>query len=239
MTPEQLKASILQYAFQGKLVEQRHEEGTAEELYREIQSEKQALIKQKKTKKTKPLEPISDTEIPFEVPSTWVWLRLKEAVYNHGQKTPDRVFSYIDIGSIDNKSQQLNEDENILEPKKAPSRARKIVKTGDVIYSTVRPYLHNICVIDDRFTHEPIASTGFAVMACFEGIYNKYLFYYLLSPWFDAYANDTNNSKGIAYPAINDDKLYKAPIPLPPLPEQHRIVAKIEELLPLCDLLWK
>ena len=107
--------------------------------------------------------------------------------------------------------------------------------SGDVIYSTVRPYLHNMCIIDREFSHEPIASTGFAAMTCHEGLYNKYLFYFLLSPDFDRYANDTENSKGVAYPAINDQKLYKALVPIPPLNEQKRIVAKIEELMSFVD----
>ena len=69
---------------------------------------------------------------------------------------------------------------NIIEAKEAPSRARKITHYGDVLYSTVRPYLHNMCIVDKEFTCEAIASTGFAVMTCVESCYNKYLFYYLL-----------------------------------------------------------
>ena len=68
MTPEQLKASILQMAIQGKLVEQRTEEGTAEELYQQIQKEKQKLIKEGKIKKEKPLAEITEDEIPFDTP---------------------------------------------------------------------------------------------------------------------------------------------------------------------------
>ena len=235
MTAEQLKGSILQLAMQGKLVEQRPEEGTGENLYKEIKAEKKELIKEGKIKAGKKYDPVSEEEITFDIPETWTWVRLSDVVFNRGQKKPANAFSYIDIGSIDNVHQKLNDEENIVEPENAPSRARKIVARGDIIYSTVRPYLHNMCVIDREFSHEPIASTGFATMTCHKGLYNKYLFYYLLSPDFDKYANDTENSKGVAYPAINDQKLYKALVPLPPLAEQKRIVAKIEELMPFVE----
>ena len=235
MTPQELKNSILQLAIQGKLVEQRPDEGTAEELFRQIQAEKQALIKAGKIKKEKPLPEITEDEKPFDIPENWIWVRLRDIVFNRGQETPVETFSYIDIGSINNKRQCLNPAETLIEPENAPSRARKLVELGDIIYSTVRPYLHNMCIIDRAFSHKPIASTGFAAMACYTGVFNKYLFYYLLSPVFDRYANNTENAKGVAYPAINDDRLYRAVVPLPPLEEQKRIVAKIEELLPLID----
>lgn len=232
-----MKKSILQYAIQGKLVEQRPKEGSAEDLYQQIQEEKQNLIKEGKLKKEKPLAPIEGDEIPFDIPEDWKWVRLRSIVFNHGQKTPNQNFMYIEINSIDNTTQKLTNDINIVTPEKAPSRARKIVCEGDILYATVRPYLHNMCIVEGEFQYEPIASTGFAVMTCIKGVLNKYLFYSLLSPFFDKYANDSENSKGISYPAINDEKLYKALIPLPPLAEQKRIVAKVEELLALCDKL--
>lgn len=235
--PEDMKKSLLQGAIKGKLVEQRPEEGTGEDLYKHIQEEKNKLIQEGKIKKQKALPEIKEDEIPFEIPVSWKWVRLHEIVYNHGQEKPKVKFSYIDIGSVDNKKNKLNLNENILDYEGAPSRARKIVKKGDIIYSTVRPYLHNICIIDRTFLHKPIASTGFAVLSCYNGVYNKFLFYYLLSPIFDEYVNNNENSKGVAYPAINDRQLYKGLIPLPPLQEQERIVEKLEELLPLCDQL--
>lgn len=235
MTAQELKNSILQLAIQGKLVEQRPDEGTAEELYRQIQSEKDKLLKAGKIKKEKPLPEITEDEIPFEIPETWKWVRLRMITYNRGQCTPEHTFSYIDIGSIDNKKQKLSATENLIEANKAPSRARKIVEIGDILYSTVRPYLHNTCIVDKKFSATPIASTGFAVLTCYPGIYNKYLFSYLISPTFDNYANNAENSKGVAYPAINDNRLYRAIIPLPPLEEQKRIVAKIEEIFPYIE----
>ena len=257
MTAQQLKNSILQMAVQGKLVPQDPSDEPASVLLERIKAEKQELIKAGKIKKDKKsseifrgaahnlpyayceqigkeIRDISD-EIPFEIPDSWEWVRLGSIVYNRGQMKPTSDFCYVDIGSIDNKRQRLGDTENIITPDKAPSRAKKIIDVGDIIYSTVRPYLHNMCIIDKQFSLQPIASTGFATMTCYSGLLNKYLFYYLLAPDFDNYANDTENSKGVAYPAINDDRLYKALIPLPPLSEQHRIVAKIEELLPYIE----
>ncbi len=244
------KKAILQEAVQGKLVPQIPTEGNARDLLEEIRKEKlshgldfaNAKSGKRKSKKETALAgsnpcDITEDEIPFEIPENWCWCRLGEIVYNNGQKAPDKEFSYIDIGSIDNLHQKLNDKENFVSPEQAPSRARKIVKKGDIIYATVRPYLHNMCIIDKDFEKEPIASTGFAVLACYPQINNQYLFYYLLSPSFDNYANDTENSKGVAYPAINDDKLYKGVVPLPPLAEQKRIVAAIEKMLPLCEKL--
>ena len=257
MTAQQLKNSILQMAVQGKLVPQDPNDEPASVLLERIKKEKQELIKAGKIKKDsksseifrgasrnlpyafyeqigKEIRDISD-EIPFEIPESWEWVRLGSIVYSRGQMKPTSDFCYVDIGSVDNKRQRLGDTENIITPDKAPSRARKIIDVGDIIYSTVRPYLHNMCIIDRQFSLQPIASTGFATMTCYSGLLNKYLFYYLLAPDFDNYANDTENSKGVAYPAINDDRLYKALIPIPPLVEQHRIVAKIEELLPYIE----
>ena len=233
--PEMMKKSILQEAVQGKLVPQDPNDEPASLLLKKIAEEKKRLIKDGRIKAGKKYNSISEEEIAFDIPETWMWARLSDVVFNRGQKKPENTFSYIDIGSIDNVHQKLNDEENIIEAENAPSRARKIVASGDVIYSTVRPYLHNMCIIDREFSHEPIASTGFAAMTCHEGLYNKYLFYFLLSPDFDRYANDTENSKGVAYPAINDQKLYKALVPIPPLNEQKRIVAKIEELMSFVD----
>ena len=174
-------------------------------------------------------------EVPFEIPESWEWVRLGKIVYNRGQMKPIDDFCYIDIGSIDNKNQKLNDKEFIITADKAPSRARKIVAIGDILYSTVRPYLHNMCIVNRTFSHQPIASTGFAALTCHTGFYNKFLFYYLMSPDFDAYANSTDNAKGVAYPAINDAKLYRALIPVPPEEEQKRIIKRLKKVLPYVD----
>ena len=254
MTGQQLKNSILQMAVQGKLVPQDPNDEPASVLLERIRIEKEQLIKEGKIKKDKnpsyifrgddnlPYEKVGENEpiciadeVPFEIPESWEWARLSGIVFNRGQMTPSADFCYIDIGSIDNKKQQLSEEENIISAEKAPSRARKVVAQGDILYSTVRPYLHNMCIINKEFSHQPIASTGFAALVCHSDYFNEFLFYYLMSPEFDAYANDTDNAKGVAYPAINDAKLYQALIPVPPYSEQIRIVTKIKKLLPYIE----
>ena len=252
MNGKQLKNSILQWAIQGKLVPQDPNDEPASVLLERIRAEKARLVKEGKIKKDKNESIIFrgddnshyekflatgvvkciDDEIPFEIPEGWEWCRLRSLVYNHGQITPSTSFSYIDIGSIDNTNLCLNSQETVLSAQEAPSRARKIVKWGDILYSTVRPYLHNMCIIDRHFSKTPIASTGFAVMTCYQGVLNKYLFLFLQSPQFDQYANDGENAKGVAYPAINDQKLYNALIALPPEGEQKRISSTFEDLLP-------
>ena len=86
MTPQELKNSILQRAIQGRLVEQRPEEGTGEELYREIQTEKRRLIRAGKLKKENPLPEIKEDEIPFDIPDSWKWVHLSEMTYPVGSK---------------------------------------------------------------------------------------------------------------------------------------------------------
>lgn len=240
---DKLKKSILQYAIQGKLVPQDSNDEPAAVLLERIRAEKKAQLGKKYVEsyiykgddncyyeKVGKNEPVLLENLPFDIPDSWCWARLGDIVCNHGQKVPNKPFSYIDIGSINNKQQELNDSENIVLPEKAPSRARKIIYYGDVLYATVRPYLHNIAIVDKEFSNEPIASTGFAVLSCKNGMVNRYLFYYLLSPTFDLYANSNENAKGVAYPAINDEKLYNALIAIPPYNEQMRICEQVKNV---------
>ncbi|MGI6595060.1 MAG: restriction endonuclease subunit S [Christensenellales bacterium] len=243
---DKLRKSILQYAIQGKLVPQDKNDEPASMLLERIRKEKKARLGKKYVESyiykgddncyyehVKSDSINIDDQLPFDLPNNWSWSRLRDVVYNHGQKTPKNTFCYIDIGSIDNKNQKLNAIDKIIKPENAPSRARKIVKKGDIIYSTVRPYLHNACIIDRDFLYEPIASSGFAVLSVKPGIYNDFLFKYLLSSSFDSYANNAENSKGVAYPAINDTRLYQAVIPIPPIKEQYRIADKVNKIFSL------
>ena len=237
MKAQQLKNAILQLAIQGKLVPQDPNDEPASVLFEKIQAEKEKLIaegKIKKTKKTSDKRPLDvEVDFPFEIPDSWEWVRLSEITYNLGQKKPISEFNYIDVASIDNKKHILSNIINLVSADKAPSRARKIVQDGSILYSTVRPYLKNVCIFHNFFQYESIASTAFAVLDVYSNIFNKYLFYYLISSEFTDMVS--KEMLGVAYPAINDEKLYKLCIAVPPLNEQKRIVAKIEELLPFID----
>lgn len=231
--PRQMQASLLQAAIEGKLTQQdATKDGNACDLLADIETEREKLIETGGLKRQKSLSPITEEEKPFDIPDNWEWVRLGDLTYNRGQKKPDKKFSYIDIASIDNKTQRLNSELDIIIPSEAPSRARKIVNKGDIIYATVRPYLMNITIIDRDIKPEPIVSTGFAVLTTPYEITNEYLFHVLMSPHFNAYANHSDNSKGVAYPAINDTRLMNGIIPLPPLDEQQRIVELLEQALP-------
>lgn len=234
---KELRNLILTLAVRGKLVPQDPKDEPASVLLKRIEEEKKRLVKEKKIKRTKSLPPIGEDEVPFELPLTWEWVRLGEVCHNHGQKIPCEKFTYIDVGSINKEKGELTGALNELLPEEAPSRARKIVMPGTIIYSTVRPYLLNIAIIDREFQYEPIVSTAFAVIHTIKGVYNRYLFYYLRGNEFNRFVE--SQMVGMAYPAINDANLFKGLVPLPPLSEQYRIVQKIDELMALCDELEK
>jgi type I restriction enzyme S subunit len=231
---KKLRELILELAVRGKLVSQDLNDEPASELLKRIKAEKAKLIAEGKIKKEKPLAPITEEEKPFELPVGWEWVRVNTIGHDWGQKTPDADFTYIEVSAIDSKigivsTPQLVEFEN------APSRARKIVKAGTVIYSTVRPYLLNIAVIEQEFIPEPIASTAFAIVHPFCSMPPRYFLFFFRSPIFVRYVESVQ--MGIAYPAINDGQFFSGLLPLPPLAEQHRIVVKVDELMALCDQL--
>ena len=234
---QKLRELILTLAMQGKLVPQDPNDQPASELLKEIEVEKKKLVKAGKIKQPKPLPEVEPEEMPYDLPDTWEWVRIKNICHDWGQKTPDQLFTYIDVGSIDNTKGMISDDVQILESSEAPSRARKIVQQGTVIYSTVRPYLLNIAIIEKEYVCEPIASTAFAIIHPYSGINNRFIYHYLKSPTFIHFVEST--MKGVAYPAINDGDFFQGLFPLPPLAEQHRIVAKIDQLMARCDQLEK
>ncbi len=229
-----LRELILELAVRGKLVPQDANDESASILLEKIAVEKAQLIKDKKIKKPRTLPKFIKEDEPFELPLGWEWCLLLDIGHDWGQKKPDTDFTYIDVGSIDKKL-GLIENADVLNADNAPSRARKIVKKGTVIYSTIRPYLLNIAVVNREFEPEPIASTAFSIIHPLDGISSSFVYRYLRSPSFVSYVESCQT--GIAYPAINDKQFFSGLIPIPPTNEQHRIVAKVDELMMLCDQL--
>ena len=165
-----------------------------------------------------------------DLPDGWEKATISDIVMPYStvqpRKTPDNNFLYIDIGSIDNSVQKISQPRQIL-GKDAPSRARRVVKAGDVLFSTVRTYLKNIAIVPPRF-NDALTSTGIAVIRTNDEVTGKYLFYFVQSDSF--IRRISGDMDGTLYPAIKDSDLYSAPLLLPPLNEQHRIVTKIETL---------
>ena len=233
MTPEQLKASILQYAIQGKLVEQRVEEGTGEELYQQIQAEKQRLIQEKKIKKEKPLAEISEDEVPFDIPESWKWVKVGNVGSWSSGATPSRtnpayyggIIPWLKTGDLnDGFIKKIPEFITDLALEKTSVRLNPV---GSVLMAMYGATIGKLGILDIS------ATTNQACCACipYEGIHNKYLFYYLMS----MRRSYIGMAEGGAQPNISKEKIVNSLIPLPPLAEQKRIVAKIEELLPLVE----
>lgn len=231
---KKLRELILELAVRGKLVPQDPNDEPASELLKRIAAEKAVLVKQGKIKKQKPLPEISEDEKPFELPKGWEFMRMGHIGHDWGQKTPENDFTYIDVGSINKELGTISEP-GVIRPKDAPSRARKIVRRNTVLYSTVRPYLLNIAVIDEDYDPEPIASTAFAIVHPWKGISSTFIYHYLRSPIFVSYVESCQT--GIAYPAINDKQFFTGVIAIPPEEEQLRIVSKVNKLMSLCDRL--
>lgn len=233
--PDDLQKSVLQLAIQGRLVPQCPEEGNVEDLYKQIQAEKQKLVKEGKIKKEKPLPPITDDEKPFEIPDSWKWVRLGEIGSWASGATPSRsnpdyyngTIPWLKTGDL-NDSYITDTSEYITELALSKTSVR-LNPIGSVLIAMYGATIGKIAIL------KTAATTNQACCACiaYNGIYNKYLFYFLL-----AYRkNFIKMGAGGAQPNISKEKIVNTIFPFPPLPEQKRIVAKIEEIIPLCNKL--
>jgi type I restriction enzyme S subunit len=141
-------------------------------------------------------------------------------------KEPSKDYRYIDIGSIDN-SRQIITDPKTFKGRDAPSRARRLVLEGDVLFSTVRTYLKNIATVQ-RELSGALTSTGIAVLRPSALLDGSYLFHWVTS---EAFITEISKAQdGTMYPAVSDRDVSSSPIAVPPLAEQRRIVAKLDGL---------
>ena len=238
MTPQELKASILQLAIQGKLVEQRPEEGTGEELYKQIQAEKQKLIKAGKIKKGKPLPEITENEIPFDIPVDWIWIKLGEIVSVLGGKripagrtlTADNTgYKYIRVSDMKNGS-VLAENLLYVPTDIYPSISRYVIHKEDV-YITVAGTIGRVGKIPPEIDGANLTENADRLV--FSIIDQDWLIKCLESSLVQQQIIDATTKVG--QPKLAITRIQELLIPLPPLTEQKRIVAKIEELLPYID----
>ena len=242
--PEDMKKSILQYAIQGKLVEQRPEEGTGKELYRQIQTEKQRLTKEGKIKKEKPLPEIAENEKPYDIPDNWTWVRFGDlGSYKKGP-----------FGSAITKSMFVPKGNGAIKVYEQKNAIQKDATLGD--YYIRRDYFESKMKGFEVFPGDIIVSCAGTIGETYvmpdkfeQGIINQALmrmkiFEPLYMPYFLTFfdfvlkKNARSGSKGSAIKNIPPFEILKNYlVPIPPLAEQRRIVAKLEEILPLCERL--
>jgi type I restriction enzyme S subunit len=232
MTPQELKNSILQLAIQGKLVEQRPEEGTAEELFKQIQAEKQALIKAGKIKKEKPLPEIAEDEKPFDIPDSWMWVYIGELFQHNTGKALNssdksgESYEYITTSNVYWNHFELEKLKTMLftEAELEKFTVQKgdllVLEGGDCGRAAIWSYDFPMRIQNHIHRLRPYGAI------CLEYFYHVFYLYK---------HTGMINGKGIAIQGLSANALHTLTAPLPPLAEQKRIVAKIEELLPLID----
>ena len=235
MKPQQLRNSILQLAMEGKLVEQRLEEGTGEELYQLIQEEKQELIKEGKLKKQKELSEIAEDEIPFEIPTAWKWVKLGNVINYFMGKTPPRAepewwgrdIPWVSISDMSDYG-FIKMSKELVSTKAINEKFTRISRAGTLLMSFKLTVGRTSILNIDAVHNEAIISI-IPFIDCDNSL-RDYLFYVL--PFLTQWGDSRNAIKG---KTLNSKSISNLLVPLPPLREQKSIVEKIEKILPSID----
>ncbi len=235
MTAEQLKASILQLAMQGKLVEQRTEEGTGEELYKEILVKKKKLDKQGKIKSGKILNESVD-DYPFDIPETWKWTRLGEIINYRMGKTPPRADAlywgkdvpWVSIADMIDGKTILDTKEGVS-VKAIEECFHGQISCKDTLIMSFKLTVGRVSILGMDAVHNE------AIISIFPVVDDAYVMRNYLKTMLPFLAVFGESKKAIKGFTLNSKSLNNIPVPLPPLAEQKRIVAKIEELMPFVE----
>ena len=227
--PEDMQKSILQYAIQGKLVEQREEDGTAEELYQIIQAEKEKLIKEGKIKKSKPLPEITEDEIPFDIPESWKWVRLGDVIQlTSGQDMTPNKYNEISKGiPYLTGASNIQDGEVIIN--RWTEEPKALALKGDILL-TCKGTVGKTVILEQEEVH--IARQIMSIRTIV--VDSEFIQIFLMS-----YVNNLKAMAKSMIPGIERKNVLEAILPLPPLSEQKLIVYKIEELLPYIKQLVK
>ena len=230
-----LRDSILQSAIQGKLVEQRAEEGTAEELYQQIQEEKQRLIVEKKIKKEKPLPEITEEEKPFDIPESWRWVRwggLSQSI-QYGYNAPAQESGRIKMVRIsDIQGGKVLWDSVPYCEIKEDDISTYLLGTNDILFARTGGTVGKSYLVKE--VPEKAIYAGYLIRTRYSLLlYPEYLKYFMESQLY--WKQLQNGTIATAQPNCNGKTLSKMILPLPPLAEQKRIVEKIEQILSYID----
>ena len=233
---EQAKKALLQEAVQGRLVPQMASEGNARDLLKQIQAEKAKLIKDGKLKKEKPLPPITDDEKPFDIPENWCWCRLGEIIdtnigltYSPSDVVQSKCTAVLRSNNILNG--KMNYDDLVYVSMDIPEKC--LAKTGDLLICARNGSrsLVGKCALIEK---DGMAFGAF--MALVRSKFTPFIMYFINSP---VYRSKLEGVSTTTINQITQNNLRETLFPLPPLSEQKRIVAKLEELLPLCEKLGR
>ncbi len=228
---------LLSHAMQGKLIKQNENDEPASVLLEKIRLEKENLLKQGKLKKEKPLPPISAEEVPYKLPNSWQWVRLGEVCEISLGKTPKRdnklywnngVYPWIKIGDMTTSNKYIYKtSEKISELAFKRIFNEKLIPKGSLIFS-FKLSIGKVCILGmDALTNEAICTLK--LYSVFQK-YINYLYYILPHTNTNSLTNDAIKGK-----TLNSKTLPLILLPLPPLAEQERIVAKIEEIKEIID----
>ena len=235
--PLDMQKALLQTAIQGKLVEQRPEEGTGQDLYKQIQAEKQTLIKSGKLKKEKPLPEITEDEKPFDIPEGWMWVRLNslseeigDGIHGTPEYQSDGGFYFINGNNLKDGAIIYGKDTRQVN-QQTYEKYKKALSKSTVLIS-INGTIGNIAY----YNNEPvILGKSACYITLMETDLRNYIRVLLESDFFMKYAFKEATQTTIKNVSLKAIRMF--PIPLPPLAEQKRIVAKLQELLPLCEKL--